>query len=86
MSQPVTINYSPAIHVKPPLLKPMEIVVTPVGELVEIKIGNSTLHIHYEQALLLSQIIRVKAKEAKRLIGDMSRHWSAVGTLEALKQ
>lgn len=78
-------NLSPAIHVKPKLLQPTQIVVTPVGELVEIKIGNTTLHIHYEEALRLSQMIRVKAKEAKRLAGDMSRHWSAVATLSNLE-
>jgi len=76
----------PAIHSKPALLTPQTIVVTPVGEIVEIKIGNTVLSIHYEQALLLSQMIRLKAKEAKRLVGDSSRHWSVVGTLDALKQ
>ena len=71
----------PAIHVKPKLLQPTEIAVTPVGELVEIKIGNTVLSIHYEEALRLSQMIRITAKEAKRIVGDMSRHWSAVATL-----
>ena len=75
----------PAIHVKPKLLQPTEIAVTPVGELVEIKIGNTVLSIHYEEALRLSQMIRIKAKEAKRIAGDMSRHWSAVATLSSME-
>lgn len=79
-------NFNPAIHSKPALLSPQTIEVTPVGEIVEIKMGNTVLNIHYEQALLLSQMIRVKAKEAKRLVGDNSRHWSAVGTLQGLKE
>ena len=39
----------------------------------------------YETALQLSQWMRVRAKECKRIAGDMSRHWSAVGVLEDLK-
>jgi hypothetical protein len=40
----------------------------------------------YETALQLSQWLRVRAKEAKRLNGDMSRHWSVVAVLEGLEQ
>jgi hypothetical protein len=39
---------------------------------------------HYEDALKVSQWLRVRAKEAKKRAGDVSRHWSVVGTLEDL--
>jgi hypothetical protein len=51
------------------------------GDLVRILIGNAELKLGYEDALLLSQWIRVRAKEAKRRAGDVSRHWSVIGTL-----
>jgi hypothetical protein len=76
----------PAIHTTPDnLLTQQAIEVTSEGELVAIRVGNSTLRIHYEDALKLSQWIRVRGKEAKRKAGDMSRHWSAIALLEDLK-
>jgi hypothetical protein len=76
----------PAFHTTPDnLLTQQAIAVTAEGELVAIRVGNSTLRIHYEDALKLSQWIRVRAKEAKRRAGDMSRHWSAIALLEDLK-
>ena len=38
-----------------------------------------------EDALRFAQMLRVHAKKAKRRAGDVSRHWSAVGTLDDLK-
>lgn len=73
------------VHAKQSLLKPqsLAVVVHPSNpELVCIKVGNSTLTMHYEDALKISQWIRVRAKEAKRLSGDSSRHWSVLGTLD----
>lgn len=70
-----------AIHVKPTLLTQQRVEVAAEGELVAITVGNTTLRLGYEQALLLSQWIRVRAKEAKRNAGDTSRHWSVLGTL-----
>lgn len=52
------------------------------GELVTIHFGNVPVTMHYEAALRISQFIRVRAKEAKRRAGDLSRHWSAVGVLD----
>lgn len=75
----------PAIHVKPPMLTPQKISVESVGDNVLIHIGNSTLTLQYEAALQISQWIRLRAKEAKKRAGDMSRHWSAIGSLEGLK-
>lgn len=75
----------PAIHMKPPLLIKQNVTVESVGENVEVRIGNSTLTLHYESALLISQWIRMRAKESKRRAGDMSRHWSAIAVLEDAK-
>ena len=68
-----------------PLLARQRIDVTDVGDTVQIKIGNATLTLHYETALQLSQMVRLRAKAAKRRAGDMSRHWSAVGQLEGVR-
>lgn len=57
------------------------IVVSSDGDLVVLKVGNVDMRFHYETALLLSQWLRVRAKEAKRRAGDVSRHWSAIGIL-----
>ena len=63
------------------LLKRERIEVRSEGELVVLSLGNVELKLPYETALLLSQWIRVRAKEAKRRAGDVSRHWSVIGTL-----
>lgn len=63
------------------LLKKERIAVESEGDLVHIHLGNVQVSLQYEAALLLSQWIRVRAKEAKRRAGDKSRHWSAIGTL-----
>lgn len=63
------------------LLKKELIAVSSENDLVVINLGNVTVKLPYETALLLSQWIRVRAKEAKRFVGDTSRHWSLVGTL-----
>jgi hypothetical protein len=52
------------------------------GELVVLRVGNTTMHMPYDLALQLSQWLRVRGKEAKRNAGDLSRHWSAVGVVE----
>lgn len=75
----------PAIQSNPDLLTPQRLAVESQGELVVIRIGNSELKMHYEDALKISQWIRVRAKEAKRRVGDMSRHWSAIAILDDLK-
>lgn len=68
-----------------PLLSPHKIEVLAEGELVVVKIGGTTLKIQYEDALKISQWIRVRAKEAKNNAGDKSRHWSGLAVLEGLK-
>lgn len=72
----------PNAIVKPPVLERQQVRVESVGEHVLVHIGNSTLTLHYESALQISQWIRVRAKEAKRLAGDMSRHWHAIAVLD----
>lgn len=52
--------------------------------MVAIQIGNSTLRLHYTDALQLSQWIRIRAKESKRRAGDESRHWSAIGIVDGM--
>ena len=75
-----------AIHTKPNLIAPQRICVRTEGENVLVDVGNSTLTMHYEAALQISQWIRLRAKEAKRTAGDMSRHWSAIAHLDGIKQ
>ena len=72
---------SPLIRVKAALLDKQKVKVGAEGELVAMTIGNSTRYMSYEAALMLSQFLRIKAKEAKRNAGDNGRHWSAVGEL-----
>lgn len=68
-----------------PLLSKQQISVSIEGELVKLSIGNADIRMPYETALQLSQWLRVRAKEAKRKAGDVSRHWSAIGLIEELK-
>lgn len=67
------------------LLSRQRISVEIEGELVKLIIGNATIRMPYETALQLSQFLRVRGKQAKKLAGDNSRHWSAVGYLEGLE-
>jgi hypothetical protein len=67
------------------LLSRQRISVEIEGELVALVVGNATLRMPYETALQLSQFLRVRGKQAKKLVGDNSRHWSAVGYLEGLE-
>lgn len=70
---------------KQPLLSPEKVSVSFSGEIVNITVGNSTLGMHYEDALKLSQWIRMRAKQAKREAGDSSRHWSAIAVLDGIQ-
>lgn len=67
--------------VNPNLLKRERIAVESEGDIVKMTLGNVEVKLPYETALLLSQWLRIRAKEAKRRAGDRSRHWSAIGTL-----
>lgn len=67
------------------MLKQQRISVDYVGDLVVMNLGNVEVKLPYETALQLSQWLRVKAKDAKKAAGDVSRHWSAVGTLTGLE-
>ena len=70
-----------AILTRPTLLKRHRIKIHSEGDLVVLNLGNVQFRMPYDDALLLSQFIRVRAKEAKRRAGDRSRHWSIIGTL-----
>ena len=76
----------PNIIVKPPQMQIEKIAVSSEGENVVLQIGNTEIRFHYETALKLSQWLRVRAKEAKRRAGDMSRHWSALALLDGLDE
>lgn len=67
------------------ILQRQRIEVVAEGPLVVLKIGNATMKMEHETALQLSTWLRVCGKEAKRLAGDQSRHWSVIGKLEALE-
>lgn len=63
------------------LLQQARVRVRAEGEMVVMEFGNTVIKTHYESALQISQLIRLKAKEAKRTAGDTKRHWSVMGTL-----
>lgn len=66
----------------PNLLKKQRIEVTAEGSLVVLRIGNAEMRMEHETAIQLSTWLRVRGKEAKRMAGDNSRHWSVVGNLK----
>jgi hypothetical protein len=68
-----------------PLLSRQRLAVDVEGGLVKLSIGNYDLRMPYETAIQLSQWLRVRGKEAKRLAGDQSRHWSAIATIDGLR-
>lgn len=70
---------------KPDLLKKQRVGVHIDGELVVLTVGNAELKMDYETAIQLSTWMRVKGKEAKRIAGDNSRHWTLIGQLSALE-
>ena len=67
--------------VRKDVMKRENIRVESEGELVVMHFGNTEVKMKYEAALLFSQWVRVKAKEAKLWSGDNGRHWSVIGTL-----
>lgn len=79
--QPVQQFHVPNVIVKPPVLTPHRVAVKQETEYVVITIGNSDIRMHYTDAFKLSQWIRVRAKQAKKFVGDTSQHWSVVGVL-----
>lgn len=81
---PLYSQGSAAIHVKTPLNKWRREDVFTQGRIVSIKIGGNVITLHFESALKVSQWIRLRAKEAKRIAGDTERHWSIIGNFEDL--
>ncbi len=75
------MSQAPAVITNPTLMKKQRLAVAAEGELVVMHLGNVEVKLPYETALLLSQWLRVRAKQAKRFAGDTSRHWSAVGVI-----
>lgn len=51
-----------------------------------LKAGNAEMRMEYETAIQLSTWLRVRGKEAKRLAGGTSRHWSVIGNLAAVER
>ena len=72
-----TPNANGGIHVKSKLNSWSEDDVTIEGRLICIQIKNKIIRLHFENALTISQWLRVRAKEAQRCVGDL-RHWSKV--------
>jgi hypothetical protein len=66
-------------------MQQMDVEVRAEGEQVVLRIGSGEIKMHYEAALQISQWLRVRAKQAKRTAGDVSRHWSIVAVLEGLE-
>lgn len=67
------------------LLQRQRIEVRTEGQLVVLQIGNAELRMEHETAIQLSTWLRVRGKEAKRVAGDASRHWTVIGNLEAVE-
>jgi hypothetical protein len=67
------------------LLLKQRVAVSIEGTLVVLKVGNSELKMDYETAIQISTWLRVRGKQAKRLAGDTSRHWSVIGLLEGIE-
>lgn len=63
---------------RPAVLKPHKVSVSTDGDYVLLTLGNSTMRMRYEDAITLSQWLRVRGKEAKRFAGDASRHWHGI--------
>ena len=53
---------------------------------VVLRIGNADISMDYEDALRISQALRVAAKQSKKFAGDISRHWSVIATLTNAEQ
>lgn len=64
------------------ILQKQRIEVAVEGELVALRIGNAEMKMEHETAIQLSTWLRVRGKEAKRIAGDTSRHWTVIGKLE----
>ena len=73
------------IITKPKLFEPTDVRVSDEGENVTLTIGNAGITFHYEAALKISQMLRTRAKSAKRRCGDTSRHWSLIADIEGNK-
>ena len=67
--------------VKRNILKRARIHIEAEADMVIMRLGNVEYRMPYDDALLLSQWVRVRAKQAKRFAGDRGTHWSVVGTL-----
>jgi hypothetical protein len=67
------------------LLQRQRIEVRTEGQLVVLQVGNAELRMEHETAIQLSTWLRVRGKEAKRVAGDASRHWTVIGNLEAVE-
>lgn len=78
---PVIELGAPAIH-RRPMMSKQKWVVSDVHDQVEVRIGNTTIILHYEDALSIGMAIQHHGKQAKATAGDMSRHVRALGTLK----
>jgi hypothetical protein len=67
------------------LLKQQQASVVLDGELVVLKIGNLEIKMEGETAIQVSTWLRVRGKQAKRIAGDTSRHWTVIGNLDAVE-
>lgn len=67
------------------LLQQHRIEVTTEGEIVVLRLGNVEVKMGHEDAIKVSTWLRVRGKEAKRIAGDTSRHWSVIGNLTAVE-
>lgn len=79
-------NIKRGVISRPPVMTPQRIEVRSEGENVVLVVGGAELRMQYEDALKISQWIRLRAKEAKARCGDVSRHWSGIGLLSSVEE
>lgn len=66
-----------AVHAD--LIRKNQISVRREGDLVAVAFGADEMKMPYKAATVISQWVRLRAKESKRRAGDVARPWSAIG-------
>lgn len=65
------------------LLQRTGVRVSDEGRFVRLQIGSGSLVMPYARAIALAQLMRLRAKDAKRREGDVGRHWSVLALVDA---
>ena len=63
-----------------------EVAVWAERDLVVLKIGSQEMKMSHVSALKLSAWLRLRAKEAKRTVGDTADHWSCIADVSTIEE